>query len=168
MSSCSQLLLSFWSHFPAVRIKSLQLVLGWIFSGTLQVWAWLCACVVRLIGWVFWTECRSLPHGCWSITVSGLRWDGPNRPCRRKLNQPATRGRKLRAGKGVNLATKAISHFRLRCFSLRSKIKQIVFHQKQNCISTRFLFFSTICDSTRRVLFCLDQCNYFDSALTDG
>lgn len=40
--------------------------------------------------WVFWTEVRVLPLGCWSIAVSGLHRDRLNRPCRTELIQLGT------------------------------------------------------------------------------
>lgn len=48
------------------------------------------ACMSACMWWVFWTEVRLLPLACWSITVSGLHWDRPNRPCRTVLIQPGT------------------------------------------------------------------------------
>lgn len=52
------------------------------------------ACMCCASERALWTERWSLPLRWWSITMSGLHRDRPNRPCRRKLNQPLTKGRK--------------------------------------------------------------------------
>lgn len=94
---------------------------------------------------VLWTERRSLPLCCWSITVSALRWDRAKRPCRRKRNQ---KGQKTLKG-SVNMTTGAHFH----CVYVLNLPRGDKWNRWHNCTSVSFnappLILSLMCGITR-------------------